>query len=199
MVGVFHEAHQGGGETGVFQTVMNRPDNRRVGAEGLAPAAQNDGVAGLQREHGGVGSDVRTALIDDGDDAERNGGFLDYKAVGTLHAAQNPAFRIGQCGDLADTLGHTGDALGRQGKPVEHHITVAVTGGFDVFTVCGENLFLFGDQPIGDCEKRRVLPRAGCGQRRQSGSGFKQNVMCFSHVFLLPIKRVPMACPSSTS
>ena len=199
VVGVLHKAHQGSGETRVFQTVVNGADDRRVGTEGLAPAAQNDGVAGLQCEYGGVRSDVRAAFINNGDDAEGNGSLLNHETVGAFHTAENLAFRIGQCGNLADALGHAGDALRRQGEAVDHHLAVTITGGFDVFTVRGENLLLLREQPLGNRQESGVFPLAGCGQSRQRGSGLKQNVMCFSHVFFLPIKRVPMACPSRTS
>ena len=105
---------------------MNGADNRRIGAEGFAPAAQNNGVAGLQREDGRVGGDVRPTFVDDGDDTEGDGGLLDHEPVWTLHTAEHLALWIGQRGDFADALGHAGDALRRQGEPVKHDLAVPV-------------------------------------------------------------------------
>ena len=49
-----------------------RPRPARVGVRGGGRAAQDDRVAGLQAQRGGVDRDVRPGLVDDRDDAERH-------------------------------------------------------------------------------------------------------------------------------
>ena len=54
------------------------------GVEALRAAAQDGGVAGLQAERAGIGGDVRPALEDHADDAERRAHALDVQAVGRV-------------------------------------------------------------------------------------------------------------------
>ena len=45
VISVFHKADQSSRKTGILKPVMDSPDDCPVRAEGLAPAAQNHGVA----------------------------------------------------------------------------------------------------------------------------------------------------------
>ena len=155
---ILHKTHKRRGKTGVFQAVMNGRHDRRIGAEGLPAAPQHDGVSRLQRQNGGIRSHIRSALIDDGDHAERNGGFLDHKSVRALQAFQHPSLRIGQGRDLPDTLCHPGDALRGQCEPVDHHIAIAIPGGFHIRAIRLQDRVLLRQQPIRDRLKSRVFP-----------------------------------------
>ena len=122
-------------EARVRQTQMNGVRYGGVGTESLLAAAQYRGVAGLEREDRRVGGDVRAALIDDGDDAQRDGGWA-------LYARQHLSHRIRQADHFADAFGHTGDALGIQGQTVYHNRTQPVTGCRDVFSVGSKDAVL---------------------------------------------------------
>ena len=74
--------------------VERRVDGARR-AMAVRAAAQDHGVAGLERQRAGVGGDVRPALVDHADDAERHPHALDGHAV-----RPRPGF-----GDLADRIG----------------------------------------------------------------------------------------------
>ena len=67
----------------------------RVGA-----AAQDHGIARLQAERAGIRGDVRAALEDHADDAERRADPLDAQAVRPVPCRDHRADRIGKRGDL---------------------------------------------------------------------------------------------------
>ena len=56
-------------------------------SESFRAAAQDHGIAGLEAERAGVGGDVRAALVDHADDAERHAHALDAHAVRPRHDA----------------------------------------------------------------------------------------------------------------
>ena len=199
MIRILHKADQLGGQPGVLEAVVNGLNNGPVRAEGFFPAAQDHRVARFQGQHGRVRGDVRAALIDDGDHAERGRGFLDHQAVRPFDPAQHLPLGIGQRRDLAHALGHAGDALFRQREPVHHDLAVLAFSRLDVLAVRGQDGVLLRGQPPGDGLQRGVfLFRCVC-QGRQGGSGFPQNGLCVFHVFFLPIKRVPADLPSRIS
>ena len=77
----------------------------------VGAAAQDHGVAGLQRQCAGVGGDVRPALVDDADDAERHLDALDGHAVRPRPGLGDPADRIGKAAHHVEAFGHRLDAL----------------------------------------------------------------------------------------
>ena len=70
----------------------------------IRAAAQDHGVAGLERQRTGVGGDVRAALEDDADDAERRAHALDVEAVRPVPFGDDRADRIGKRGDLLERV-----------------------------------------------------------------------------------------------
>ena len=81
-------------------------------------AAQDHRVAGLQAEAGGVGADIRAALVDHADHADRRGDALDAQPVRPRPVGQHAAERIGQRGNVVEAVGHGLDARGGQHQPV---------------------------------------------------------------------------------
>ena len=88
--------------------------------ETVRAAAQHDRVAALEAKRAGVGGDVRPALVDDADDAERRRHPVDDEAVGAGEARQHPADRIGQRGDLFEAASDSFDAAVIESEPVDH-------------------------------------------------------------------------------
>jgi hypothetical protein len=84
-------------------------DQDAVGGGGRRATAQDDGVAGLQAESGGVDGDIGARLVDHPDDAHRHADLADLQAVGQGRAADDLAHRVGQSGDIAHGLGDRGD------------------------------------------------------------------------------------------
>ena len=93
--------------------------DRRGGMEAVGAAAQHHGVAALQAQRAGVGGDVRPALVNDADDAERRRHSLDLQAVRPLESRQDASDRIGQGGDVLEPARDCLDALGIEREPVE--------------------------------------------------------------------------------
>ena len=73
----------------------------RLVRRGGRAAAQDDGVAALEAEAGGVDGDVGARLVDHADDAHGHPDLADLQAVGQGRAAHHLADRVGQCGDVA--------------------------------------------------------------------------------------------------
>ena len=62
--------------------------------ERIRAAAQDHRIAGLEAERAGVGRDVRPALVDDADDAERRAHALDMQAVRPVPCGDHLADRV---------------------------------------------------------------------------------------------------------
>ena len=76
-----HERDGGRRQPGFEETFDQRGMDGAAGAKTLRAAAQDRGIAGLQAQRAGIGGDIRPALIDDADDAERHPHALDAHAV----------------------------------------------------------------------------------------------------------------------
>ena len=197
---ILDKADEGGGKARVLEAVTDGRDDGGVGAVSLAPAAQDDGVAGFERQHRRVRGDVRAAFVDDGDHAQRYGGLLDHKPVRAHHAPEYPSLRVGKRRHLAHAPRHAFNARRCQGEPVHHHIAVAVLRALHVQAVGGKDLVLLRDEPVRDGEQGRVLSLFRRCQQRQRGFGFFQDFMGrLPGVSFLPINFVPTGFPSSAS
>ena len=94
--GVLHEADGIDGQAGLGQPVPQGRGDDRVGGDGRGGAPQQDGVAGLEAQAGGVAGDVRAVLVDDADHPERDADPLDPEAVGADPALDDLPHRVGQ-------------------------------------------------------------------------------------------------------
>ena len=100
-----HQLHGVGGQPGAADGVAQHPHQGGVRGVRGGRAAQQDGVAGLQAERGGVDRDVGAGLVDDPDDAERDADLAQVDAVGQGRAAHDLADRVGQRGHVPDVGG----------------------------------------------------------------------------------------------
>ena len=76
------KGHTVPGQPGGLQSGPHDGDEGLVGAEGLLAAPEDDGVARLEAESGGIHRDVGPGLVDDADDAQGDPAFADDEAVG---------------------------------------------------------------------------------------------------------------------
>ena len=90
-----------------------------VGVERFLAAAQDDRVAALDAQPGGVDGDVGPRFVDEEDDAERHADLVDLQAVGPTSAVEHAADRVGQGGDLAQPLGGGANPLRRRAQAVD--------------------------------------------------------------------------------
>ena len=164
--GVLDEAHRALRQAHPAQTGAQGLHDGVAAGPGIAPAAQDARAARLDGQRGGVARDVGAALVDDGDDAHRHGGFFDQKAVRAHNFAKHCAHRVGQGRDLAHTLGHVGQAARRQRQTVQHHVADPPAGVLDVLLIGVQNFILRGDERNGHRLQRGVF-RVGVGQRQR--------------------------------
>ena len=133
------------GQAGVAQALGQRGMDGARRAVAVRAAAQDHGVAGLQRQRAGVGGHVRPALVDHADHAERHAHALDGHAVRPGPGFRDLADRIGQRAHHVEAVGHRRDALVVERQPVEERRGRA--GGLgvgDVLGIGGEDVGLGG-------------------------------------------------------
>ena len=106
-----HQRDRGLRQVGLAQALGQRGVDRARRAIAVGAAAQDHGVAGLERQRAGVGGDVRPALVDDADDADRHAHALDGHAVRPRPGFGDLADRVGQLAHHVEALGHGLDAL----------------------------------------------------------------------------------------
>ena len=119
------------------------PGEHRVGVGGGAGAAQNDGVAGLQTQRGGIDGDVRPGLVDDRDHAQRDPDATHAQAVGEGRAVDHLADRVRQGGDRPHAGCHLGDPARVESEAVQKRRREAVLAaeleiaGVGLQDICG--------------------------------------------------------------
>ena len=161
-VAALEEADGVGGQALAREARAQHRDGGAVGVGGGAAAAQDDGVAALEAEAGGVDGDVGAGLVDHADHAHRDAHLADLQAVGEGGAAHDLADRVGQGGDVAQGLGDGGEA----GRVEAQAVLEAV--GHAVLAAAGEVALVGRD----DARRwRRRGRRRGCAARRPSRRG----------------------------
>ena len=93
---------------------------RLVRFDRLRAAAQDAGVAALDRQAGGLDGHVGPALEDHAEHADRHAHLADADAAGLLLHADDLADDVGHGGQLLAALGHGLDDLGRELEAVHH-------------------------------------------------------------------------------
>jgi len=152
--------------------------------------------AGLQRQGCGIGGDVGTGLIDDGDDTHGHGELVDLQSVLPGVPLQQMAHGIGQGSHLPDALGHTGDPVGGQQQPVQHDLGHLATGVVHVHSVGSQNGLLVVDEGLGHGLQGGVFLVRGQSRDREfcRFGGFKHGF----HSVTSP-NNVPTGLPSRMS
>ena len=90
--------------------LARRSRQHGVGVHGGRRAAQDDRVARLEAQRGGVDRHVRARLVDDGDDAERDAHLAARRARWAGDALDDLTDRVGQRGDRARAVGDAAHA-----------------------------------------------------------------------------------------
>ena len=136
----------------------------QVGADRLGAAAQDDRVAGLEAEGGGVDGHVRPGLVDHADHAERDPHATDGDTARPAAHLVDLAHRVVQGGDLAQAADHIGDALRADLQPVAHgRGDAARVRRSQVPLVLGEQVVLTRQQRLTHVEQDAVLHRGRQG------------------------------------
>ena len=144
-------------------------DQRLVGLRRRRAAAQQHGIAGLERQSEGVDGHVGPALVDHSDHTERDALLPQLQPVGQGVAAQHLTDRVGQPRDLAQTGGDAVDALRVQCQPVEHRGRRAGgPGRVEVFGVGRQDLLGVREDLLGGGVQRPVF---GCRRHQGQDAG----------------------------
>ena len=104
-------------------------------------SAQNADVAALQAQCCRIGGDIRPALIDNGDDAERNRNLLQLQPVGGCALRDDSSYRIREVNYITDTVSHSLDTAVGQQQAVKLHIADFAFCGFHIFGIFCQDLF----------------------------------------------------------
>ena len=165
MVRGLHELGRVFGKAGLLQRLLEHGSEVAVGVDGLAAAAQDDGVAGLEAENGRVDGDVGAGLVDHGNDAERHAHLADEQAVGALPLAVHGADGIGHVGHVDAGLVHLLDNGRREGQAVEAgRVEAELAGLLHVLGVDGNDVLpVLHEQPGQGVEHVRLGLGAGAG------------------------------------
>ena len=164
--GVLHQRDAVPGQSDVLQRVPHDGNKGLVGVEGLPAAPEEDGIARLQTQGGGVHRDVGPGLVDDADDAQRHPALADDEPVGTLVHFCHRADGVRQSADLPHPFHDAADAPFVQGQPILKGRThAAVPGLGQIQRVGGEDFLLPGRKAPGDGFQGRVL-LGGAGGRQ---------------------------------
>ncbi len=160
-VGSRDRLHRILGQAGGGKALVQAGCDRLVRAHRFGAAAQDRRIARLEAQRGGVGGHVRPRFVDYADDAERHAHSADLDAGRTVFELGDLTHRIGQCRDLAQTLGHRGDAFRVQRQPVDECLVVA--GGArsrDIASVrCEQQARIAFDRRRRGFQRRVLCPR----------------------------------------
>ena len=165
-VGGFQHLHGAGRQAGRGQPFVHAGGNGLVGAERLAAAAQDAGIAGLQAQPGRVGGHVGARLVDDADHAQRHAHLAKLDPARTVGKLAHFAHRVRQGGNLAQAFGHAGHGFFRQGQAVDHRRRQSGRhGSLHVVGVGGQQLGRIALDGIGHGQQCGILgPGIGTGQ-----------------------------------
>ena len=93
--------------------------DRGIGMMRLGAAAQDRSIAGLEAQRAGIGGDVRTALVDDAHDAQRDAHPFDGHSIWPRPTLGDGTDRIGERAHHIETICYARDPPGVECQPVE--------------------------------------------------------------------------------
>ncbi len=163
-------------------------------------AAEDDGVAALDAQRGGVAGDIRPAFIEKQDHAERDAHLADSQAVGPDVAFDDLPDGIDLGGDLLDAVGHGGDAFIVQLEALDQgrlHFGLLSRG--DILGVSGQQRFPAGAKGCGYFSQRGGFHLAAQGGQlgRSFSCGFAEIQDILPEIFHGVILAAQRACVAS--
>ena len=146
--------------------VFERVYDRLCRAVRLFSGAEHADVAAFEAERGRVRGDIRAALIDDGDEAQRHLLFIDFQPVWARDFIQNPSRVVGKGGRVPNPGGHGLDASGAETEPVEHDLGNCAPCLLHVLRVREKNFVCVVHEVLGHGQKQPVLVFCACTSDR---------------------------------
>ena len=201
-----HKLHRVSRQSGFFKRFRDNFRENPVRPDRFAAAAENGGVAALQRERRGIHCDIRAAFINDRDHAKRHAHAANQNAGGLGFERLNSADGIRKLRDLSAAFRHLLHRVFSHREAVDKSVRVTLQlRCLKVFTVDGLDFFRPLEEKARKHGKRLVLRRpAGCRHRFRRGAGTGPKVphivergaarfvFChFRHVFLTFARKYP--------
>ena len=166
-----HPLDAPGRQAGDAQALLQTGVDGRIGIRALRTAAQDHAVARLQAQTAGIGRDVRPALVDDADHAERHPHALYAHAIGTRPLGEHRTDGVRQIDDLVEAPRHPFHATVVELEPVEQRRRQRAGGGLTHVTfVRGQYLVTVRAQRRRGAAQGAVLGVGG-GERKHPGRG----------------------------
>ena len=177
-VGGADELHRIGRQAGLGERIAHQRRQRQVRLQRLRAAAQDAGVAALDRQRRGLDRHVRPALVDHREHADRHPHAADPDAARLLAQAGDLADRIGHHRDLRAALRHGLYRCGVELQAVEHrHGETGAGAGVEVDPVRFDEAGRALSQPPRQRHERGVARRdGGGGQGPAGGAGLHAHV-----------------------
>ncbi len=159
---VGHELDRVDGQALLGHRFPQHTGDHQVRAQGTRRPPQERGVSRLEAEARRVARHVGPVLVDDGDDAERHADATDAQSVRSGPPVEHLADRVGQIGDLPQSVGHLRHLALGQRQPVEGGGGRTRLGGqLHVDRVGLEQVVGPGPEELGGQDQRIVLLRRG--------------------------------------
>ena len=148
MTGIFNQLHHIGIHSRLYQSLPDDGNQCGIGINGIAAAAQNNGIAGFKGQRKRIDRNIRAAFKNHGDHTQRHA-FLNYlQTVQIGIAADNLPNRVLQIGNLPNAFRNAFDAFVIQTQPVKHNVRNAVffCSGQIAGIFCQNHLSLFNQR-----------------------------------------------------
>ena len=126
MAGIFDQLHHIGIHSRLYQSLPDDGNQCGIGMDGIATAAQNNGIAGFKGQRKRIDRNIGAALKNHGNHAQRHAFLNNLQTVQIGIAANNLPNRILQIGNLLNAFRNAFDAFVIQAQPVEHNVRNAV-------------------------------------------------------------------------
>ena len=152
---------------GFREDLLDQGDGGAVGMVRVTASLEQAGVSALEAEGENVESDIGPGLINDANDAERNGDLPESQTVGESTVRQRPVQRTGQGGHLTHIGGDAFQALLRQHQAVVKGIVLG--HGRQVFRIGLQQRTRLLYEPVGEFQEEPVT--GGVIQRRNGQRG----------------------------
>ena len=148
MTGIFNQLHHIGIHPRFYQSLPDDGNQCGIGMDGIATAAQNNGIAGFKGQRKRIDRNIRAAFKNHGNHAQRHA-FLNYfQTVQIDIAADNLPNWVLQIGNLPNAFRNAFDTFVIQTQPVEHNVRNAVffCSGQIAGIFCQNHLSLFNQR-----------------------------------------------------
>ena len=126
MTGIFNQLHHIGIHSRFYQSPPDDGNQCGIGMDGIATAAQNNGIAGFKGQRKRIDRNIRAAFKNHGNHAQRHAFLNNLQTVQIGIAADNLPNRVLQISNLPNAFRNAFNAFMIQAQPVEHNVRNAV-------------------------------------------------------------------------